>query len=1601
MNKVRVLFFFLSACLSQVYAQSQVPFADANTFEQDIDQLFLSAPKSADSLARYTFIGHWQSSTFSASQKDQILQIAAELHAKKQKAVPDYTNFFALVNSLIAKEGSAGVQCDSLLFSLHQTLLNNPIKEYHQMVLTSRLFLEKGMLYDSRYNRVYVTADRYRFRYLGFQTPVVEEVVEESEEISEEEDESWFDEWDQPADENESSWGNDDPWGTETASEETPVEEEVAAPAYFEPAALPSQSGALLALENATIWIVSPYDSVPIRQTEGSLQLSGYYWLGQGGTFDWRSAGISPDTLSVALDAYQFFVNKIEFSAEGVSLSHKVRLEEPVKGVMEFKSMARKSDAENTYPRFKSYTNDIRLLGLGDPHLIYKGGFALSGAKVYSSSLQIGRSSLELQDAAVPKFFARSHRFTLGDSVITAQKASIVLYHREDSIYHPSVQFEYNTSTRLLTLLEEQGPFRNTPFIAPFYGMEFTADLVKWYVDSTTLDFSILEARNRVPITFESLDYYDEVKFNRLSGIYPFHPLMLVVSYARKMRKEEIYISELADYSKVNADILKGAMNGLLQEGFIQYDNLTGRIVPNPKAYHYIDSFKKRKDYDNISLDSRTPGKANVSMDLRSQEMLVRGVKRFDISKALNVYVEPINKEVKILQNRGIVFDGTVFAGNYKYIGKDFRFDYDSFLINLNQIDSLKFNIATDKRDKNNQQVKRQLDNQLVETAGVLYINEPDNKSAQRELGQYPLFKANKGATVYFIGKEVLGGAYDNSLYFEIPPFEIDSVSASDPNTIGFEGVFHSGGVFPEFNEILKVMPDGALGFEHKLPEEGFELYGRDSRFYGDLRLDNGGLHGKDRIEHLSTTLYSNDFVFFMDSVSARGTLAEMRAGTLNGTSYPNMTAKNYKMKWLPRKDSLYMSTIREPFEFYENTATFRGISVVSSKGVYAAGLLETRGSEARSRGFTFREKDFRGRHANFVIKSSNPEKPALAATDVKLNFDLENNKADVSPEREGVAAINFPYAQYKTSISKAVWDLNDKTVSMTKPASVPLSKSYFYTTRPDFDSLVFNATGAKYDINELKLNIYGIPFIKVADAKITPKNNEVLILENAALQKLEDAKLEIDTLNGYHRLVKGSIDILSRKKFEGDATYQFVSVLKDTTDIKFGEFRLESSTDSRGKQLAMHTVASGEVYDVNNLLISPGMYFKGMVTMRADKKALELDGFVKLDLKSRPGYDTWIAYKSDAEQQEIVFDFNNSYTERGERLIAGVHFESGTNSLYSTFASDKRTPADMDFFKPNGQLSYDAQKNEFKIETASKEAGETFSGTLYAYNDNTGEIRMEGPFRFLEGTPKALSMKAAGKGTGNLETNDFSFNALLMFQFGLPSLITDAIGLDMLEVVEMLGAPEANNNLNDVLDRLASVVNENAAKAYEERALNDYTPLNSMSNELMKSLVFSSVDLKWSETEKAWYSTGKLGLSNITRNDINASLDGFMEIRKNLSGESVHIFMQLSPSSWYYFGYEEGRMLLFTSNAEVNDIIAKKSNAAKAKVGEFVYVDGDMETTLNFINRFRKTYFDIDVPYTLDMPQVPSEDDMGLGDPGILPSTDTETDTEDEDDGF
>ena len=69
---------------------------------------------------------------------------------------------------------------------------------------------------------------------------------------------------------------------------------------------------------------------------------------------------------------------------------------------------------------------------------------------------------------------------------------------------------------------------------------------------------------------------------------------------------------------------------------------------------------------------------------------------------------------------------------------------------------------------------------------------------------------------------------------------------------------------------------------------------------------------------------------------------------------------------------------------------------------------------------------------------------------------------------------------------------------------------------------------------------------------------------------------------------------------------------------------------------------------------------------------------------------------------------------------------------------------------------------------------------------------------------------------------------------------------------------------------------------------------------------------MKWSKEHSAWHNTTKLGLSHIVRDDLNAKLDGFIELKKDETGEDVlNLFIQAAPGVWYYIGYSKHQLIM------------------------------------------------------------------------------------------
>jgi hypothetical protein len=1545
---------------------------------QDSVKVLLENTRVTDAMA----IGMALSDIWSGLGQDQQIVIMKQSKLMKRKGFrlrPHFQNYFGALVDAVNLEHADAENLTNYLRVCGKVIENEPAKASTFFANSREFFQHHALRYEKGF-KLQISDDSYRFDYVEAYVPppIVEDTTATQ---------APFDSWDKKDDAQVTTW-EDDPADT------MQVEAVEAAPLWQQPIYVPEPIGAVIRFDRLTLNFVTMYDSAHLLNTSGVFMVNNEMFIGEGGRFDWSTAGLPSDSVFADLKQYYFRTNTPQLKAEQAKLTYRGRLAHQVDGVFEFRSVRHKDESTASYPRFMTYESNIQMLGLDDENLRYTGGFALNRKKILSSSLNGGNARLEVLGDADRKFEAQSRLFEFRDSTIVSQNAALRIYQGNDSIYHPAVQLRYGYKDKQLTIQRSKTQLKDTPFTSSYFRVDFSGDMLRWGLKEDSLGRDSLNVftsagLSQAPMVIESQDFFDPRDYALLRGVgFSFHPLALVSKYANDNGVREFFTSDLANATGKPFHELNSAMGFLAQKGMIGYERSTGKITVKEKVLHIDASRQNTADYDNMKIHSIVDGPANATINFDKGYMTVRGVDEFKVSDSLNVLIKPDSSVITIQQNRDIKFNGKITAGNFEINGRDFLLKYDSFFINLNHIDSIRFYVT--ELNAKGQPVRRRINNSLVgadstaaaaggldasanQTQGTLFINRPDNKSGRQRIPNFPRLDASAGGVIYFDRKEVLDGAYDRSVFFVVPPFKLDSLSDADPSAMNFEGTFVSSGMFPSFREKLHTQTDKSLGFSHSIPESGYPLYNTEGKIYGAMGLDNAGIRATGRIDYLAASIESKDFVFYPDSVVGSGNMGELKEKQFGAIWYPQVTLPEFRLKWIPKHDRFALHNLRDPFRLYNGTAQLNGELIVSKSGTLGTGSLLTRGSELRSDEMRFSAKDFGARHADFEVKTTNPEKPALAAKDVRMKFDLTQNTADISPEMVGVAAFEFPYAQFRTSITDAHWDLNTQKITMAKDADTPLEDSYFYTMREDLDSLVFNAEKAEYDILQQQLKVSGIPFIVVADAQITPDKNEVLILENSRIGQLTNTTIVLDTLNGFHRLTEGVVDIVSRKEFSGYATYQYVNAVNDTFAIKMTDFHLEdipveSGTRRRntGRETiaTQQTVANGAVDEKAGLLIAPRIFYKGDMTMYATRPALQLRGYVKLDLKKIKGYDTWIKHEQSGDEKEIYLDFEKAITEEGTKVQAGLHF-ADDNSLYITFVFDKKNIDDEDFFLPGGSLFFDS--TEFKIEDRQKAAGEKLSGKVFAYNEDKQEVRFEGPVNFFRGAMKDFSITATALGSGSLETNDIRMNSFLMADINIPATAYDLMAKRILEVIKNEGvAQEGLGDQTELLYKIADILGERVVKDYEAKSLQGYVPLATLP-QLVKPLVFANVNLRWSQANKAFYSTGGLGLSNIGKNDINGTFEGFMELRKNDDGSpGYHLFIKASPESWYYFGYEDNRLLVHSSDPAFNDIIGKKTNAARARVGELVFVPGSDEETLAFIKRFRLDYLGIETDYDL-----------------------------------
>lgn len=1534
-------------CGSKAHSQLIQLSENVETFPTEMKIVMATGSNSFAIALGETFAEQFQTK-YTPNQQKVLIATSLDM-AKRGHKMPQYYLYLRLLDFKLTEEGNSAESFTDLLSILQKVVAATPMQKASKSFEDLNEFFRTRIIYKSNYNTLYALNGSYKLHFeeatVQYFDPEKPAEIAKADAPKGEEDSGMFDDWDREE--------TDDDWSGSPSSIELEI--------LKKNIQLPTAVGLLTDLKNVDLVIVTQSDSAVLKNTTGGIVWQTGKFIGKGGKFTWENVGLPQIVAEVK--EYSLDVMNPRFSAEDVTLTYPDRLTAPIDGVFEFRAGKRPAGVMNSYPRFKSYEANAHVKNI-EQYVDYRGGFSLMGNIILSSSLADKFSEIVVRKPNEYHFKAISRKFVLNDSLITADRASFVAYLEGDSISHPGVQLKYNSKELSVKLNKlEGGIFQGSSYNDTFHQMDIRCDAIRWDLATQKMDFYIVAGKDQVPALFESFNFFNPKRVQDLSGMAGFNPLLLVNNYVRKTQDFEFTVEEIARSVGRPAQQFQGGLMSTAQQGLLLYNPVRKTFKLTAKGIHYIRAFMGQKDYDDLlipSFFSSNDSTANGTLDLKTKDLTIRGTKRFSLSDDLGIYFIPYDNTLQFKKARKFSFDGQLIVKNYRFSGKNLEVDYDNFAVKLNEIDSINFIPIAIYKEGGKTLVGGGVS---YENPGMLYLNRPDNKSGKMDLPEYPRFVMEKGLRIYFDEENRKGGQFNREVYFDIPKVDNDSLNVKD---LAFDGIFHSDNIFKPFKEQLVVMPDVSFGFKHQVPNGKYSIYGDKSsmEFDSELSMDAKGLHASGKINHLAASLNATQVNFYSDSVLATGETGEIKETANAQMAYfPQVSVNNYSLKWLPKADSMLVAS-KAGFKFYEGTSTLTGRLLVRSGGLFGLGTLARTDSETKSDEFKFDKPGFQADRSVFKIKSAVASaKPVLLGENVNVNFNVVNSLVEIAINEEGFgdatrASLEFPSAAYRTNIGRAKWDINKKVVSMKGN----VENTTFSSTNKDQLGLAFSGSTAEYNIDAMTLNIEGVPFITSADARITPDKGKVTIQRNAAMQPFINASLTIDTLNGYHNLTNGNIRIVSKEKFTGDASYQFVNISLDTFNIKMGNFELRDLAQSRqvkDKSVTLSTVANATVKVTDGLFLSPKMLYKGDISMFAPQKNLTLDGYVIPELKKYPQLGgTWITYQGD-KSEEITINVNEQLSNGDERLFAGLHVKAntGTNGLYPTFLSKKLSPEDDDIFVATGNFRRDEPNKRFVIVPE-----ETRRQTnRYELLDDEGIIRTEGKFSMLGGESSKY-IDAAGFAEVNLDSNDYAFDMMMLYEFPL----SQQLAASMATTIIKTNLDEGNNESaipfesEEFMSKLTQFVSRKDAKTYRDQLYKQHLPMFKFSPKFATTMVLSDLKMKWNPEINSFYSVGKIGISNIGESDVNAMISGYLEIKKNpLSGDEVYLFLEVSGENWYYLGYKDGEMGVISSNDSFNKLVAEKDKGAKNK--DYKVISIDFAEPITFRRRFLATYGGVD----------------------------------------
>ena len=862
-------------------------------------------------------------------------------------------------------------------------------------------------------------------------------------------------------------------------------------------------------------------------------------------------------------------------------------------------------------------------------------------------------------------------------------------------------------------------------------------------------------------------------------------------------------------------------------------------------------------------------------------------------------------------KDRNFEFGGTVKAGRFDFYGKEFKFDYSNFKIDLINVDSLSIKAESGEEDREGNPVLKPVKTVIQDVKGDLLIDHFSNKSGLKDFPQYPIFNSVDKSYVYYNSKEVLNGVYKkDNFYFQVDPFTIDSLDNFSNEQLAFDGTFTSANIFPEFRETLRLQEDFSLGFRRKTPPNGYPMYGGKGVFNDEIRLSHKGLRGDGKLKYITSTTYSKDFIFYPDSMQ---TIADQYFVDKQGgeIQYPPVKAEGTKMKWLPKEDEMFATTQSFGMIMYDNKANFEGTTTYTPSKMVGDGTYHFERADLMSNQFVFKEIVFDADTADFQLKDEQTSGFALKTKDVNVHVDYKGRFAKFKANGKA-EPIEFPINQYLCFMEEFKWYMDNGAIDLSSSSSkniaadVKLEGSKFISTHPDQDSLFFYSPLARYDSRRHVITAKDVLFVNSADAKVYPDSGLVTIKKKANMDPLINSKIVANSVTEFHTVYNANTNILGRKNYTSSGSIDYV----DQDNNKQTIYLHSINVDTTGQ-----TIGVGDISDTVTFTLSPHFAFKGGVKLYGSKENLVFDGVTQINHNCESIPRPWIKFEAEIDPDQIFIPIDTSLKDRNDAFLSSsISMNIDSIFFYSAFLSPRTNYSDVKLLPAYGFVNYDKTAKEYRISSKEKIAENTLPGNYLSLDVNSCKVYGEGLIDMGARTGN-VKFDAAGSIAHTLKDNVAVLDIMMAIDFFFEKSLIKRMADDFNENINLQGFDFSKASYEMGLREI--VGQEEADELISQLSLNG--KIKRLPDVLDKRMVLSEVKMKWNEELEAFKSFGKIGITNFNKEQVNKYVDGGIMISKKRSGDVVDILLKMDANNWYYFNYRRGLMKVISSNEEFN----------------------------------------------------------------------------------